>query len=90
MRGELSRTADDLPTATRADEEAEARRSVVAAAWVIWKEQISAGSDLAPRSEELRAALASERSARAWGTFAAIVGAMFLVGVHFLLRARGA
>ena len=90
VRGELSRTADDLPTATRADEEAEARRSVVAAAWVIWKEQISAGSDLAPRSEELRAALASERSARAWGTFAAIVGAMFLVGVHFLLRARGA
>ena len=90
MRGELSRTADDLPRATRADEEAEARRSVVAAAWVIWKEQISAGSDLAPRSAELRAALASERSARAWGTFAAIVGAMFLVGVHFLLRARGA
>lgn len=90
VRGELSRTADDLPRATRADEEAEARRSVVAAAWVIWKEQISAGSDLAPRSAELRAALASERSARAWGTFAAIVGAMFLVGVHFLLRARGA
>ena len=90
VRGELSRTADDLPSATRADEEAEARRSVLAAAWVIWNEQVSAGSDLAPRSEELRAALASERSARAWGTFSAIVGAMFLVGVHFLLRARGA